>query len=56
MKTKNWRREKCTAKTHKRKLQPHRQTEQSEVGEYDGRNAVGCSHTNKADEVNGSDP
>ena len=42
--------------THKRNLRPHQQLEHSKVGEYDRRNAVVCSHTIKADEVNGSDP
>ena len=42
--------------THKRNLRPHRQVEQSQVGEYDRRNAVGCSHTIKANEVHDIDP
>ena len=42
--------------THKRNLPPHHQVEQAQTGEYDRRNAVGCSHTTKADEVSGSDP
>ena len=29
---------------------PHQQVEQAQTGEYDRRNAVGCSHTIKADE------
>ena len=41
--------------THKRNLRPHQQVEQAQTGEYDRRNAVGCSHTIKADEVSGSD-
>ena len=42
--------------THKRNLRPHQQVEQAQTGEYDRRNAVGCSHTIKADEASGSDP
>ena len=42
--------------THKRNLRPHQQVEQAQTDEYDRRNAVGCSHTIKADEVSGSDP
>ena len=42
--------------THKRNLRPHQQVEQAQTGEYDQRNAVGCSHTIKADEASGSDP
>ena len=56
MKTKNWRREKFFRETHKRNLRPHRQVEQSQVGEYDRRNAVGCSHTIKANEVHDINP
>ena len=41
--------------THKRNLRPHQQVEQAQRGEYDRRNAVGCSHTIKADEASGSD-
>ena len=37
--------------THKRNLQPHRQVEQAQTGEYVRRNAVGCSHTIKVDEA-----
>ena len=40
--------------THKRNLRPHQQVEQAQTGEYGRRNAVGCSHTIKADEVSGS--
>ena len=43
-------------KTHKRNLQPHQQVEQAQTGDYNRRNAVGCSHTIKADGVSGSDP
>ena len=39
--------------THKRNLRPHQQVEKAQTGEYDRRNAVGCSHTIKADEVIG---
>ena len=42
--------------THKHNLRPHQQVEQEQTGEYDRRNAVGCSHTIKADEASGSDP
>ena len=42
--------------THKHNLRPHKQVEQAQTGEYDRRNAVGCSHTIKADEASGSDP
>ena len=41
---------------HKRNLRPHQQVEQAQTGKYDRRNAVGCSHTIRADEVIGSDP
>ena len=41
--------------THKCNLRPHQQVEQAQTGEYNRRNAVGCSHTIKADEVIGSD-
>ena len=41
--------------THKRNLRPHQQVEQAQTGEYDRRNVVGCSHTIKTDEANGSD-
>ena len=37
--------------SHKRNLQPHRQVEQAQTGEYVRRNAVGCSHTIKVDEA-----
>ena len=39
--------------THKRNLRPHQQVEQAQTGEYDRRNAVGCSHTIKTDESGG---
>ena len=42
--------------THKRNLRPHQQVEQAQNGEENLRNAVGCSHLIKADEVSGSDP
>ena len=42
--------------THKRTLRPHQQVEQAQTDEYDRRDAVGCSHTIKADEVSGGDP
>ena len=42
--------------THKRNLRPHQQVEQAQTGEYNRRNAVGCSHTIKTDEASGSDP
>ena len=42
--------------THKRNLRPHQQMEQAQTGEYDPRNAGGCSHTIKADGVSGGDP
>ena len=41
--------------THKHNLRPHQQVEQAQTGDYGRRNAVGCSHTIKADEVIGSD-
>ena len=41
--------------THKRILGPHQQVEQVQTGEYDRRNAVGCSHTIKTDEASRSD-
>ena len=40
---------------HKRNLRPHQQVEQTQTGEYDRRNAVGCSHTIKTDGASGSD-
>ena len=42
--------------THKLNLRPHQQVEQAQTGECVRRNAVGCSHTIKADEVRGSNP
>ena len=42
--------------THKRNLRPLQQVEQVRNGEYNQRNVVGCSHTIKVDEANGSDP
>ena len=42
--------------THKRNLRPHQQVEQSQVGEHDRPNAVGCSHTITADEISCSNP
>ena len=42
--------------THKRNLRPHQQVEHAQTGEYDRRNAVGCSHTIKTDEASSSDP
>ena len=42
--------------TDKRNLRPHQQVEQTQTGEYDRRNVVGCSHIIKADEASGSDP
>ena len=47
---------KVYGETHKRNLRPHKQVEQAQTGEYDRRNAVGCSHTIKTDETRGSDP
>ena len=41
--------------THKRNLRPHQQVEQAQTGEYDRRNAVGCSHTMNTDEASCSD-
>ena len=40
---------------HTRNLRPHRQLEPAQTVEYDRRNAVGCFHTIKADEIACSD-
>ena len=40
---------------HKRNLRPQRQVEQAQPVEWHRRNAVGCSHTIKADAVACSD-
>ena len=54
-KIESWQRE-VYRETHKRKLWTHQQVEQVRTGEYNQRNVVGCSHTLKVDEANGSDP
>ena len=46
---------KAHRETHKRNLRPQQQVEQAQTGEYDRRNAVGCSHTIKTDGASGSD-